>query len=151
MVSSCSYSLRSSLIVGSIAKGRWGNVGLARTFSLMLRAQAGQVRYCYEPDCAFREDRLPRHSAKTTSGPSECANGSGSDANDDGVAGIPPTLFTLSEAVDPWVKLVISENADGEIGSNCIAGPSRPAAGASSSPESLDERAASCKPGRATA
>ena len=90
-------------------------------------------------------------SPKPASWPSEREKGSSSDADDDGVVGIPPTLFTLSEAVDPCVKLVISENAEGEIGSNCIAGPSRPAAGASSSPESLDERAASCKPGRATA
>lgn len=47
------------------------------------------------------------------------ASGSSVDVDEDGVAGMPPTLFMLSDAVEPWVKLVISEKAEGETGSTC--------------------------------
>ena len=41
--------------------------------------------------------------------------------DDEGVAGMPPALLMLSDAVEPCVKLVISEKADGETGSMCTA------------------------------
>jgi len=46
-----------------------------------------------------------------------CAKGSRVDDQKDGVAGIPLALFVLSDAVEPWVRFVISENAEGESGS----------------------------------
>lgn len=47
----------------------------------------------------------------------DCANGSCVIVTAEGVTGMPPTLLMLSDALDPCVKVVISEKAEGEIGS----------------------------------
>lgn len=50
-----------------------------------------------------------------------CAKGSCVIGMDEGVAGMPAVLLTLSDALEPCVKVVISEKAEGEMGS-CDAG-----------------------------
>lgn len=51
----------------------------------------------------------------------DCAKGSSIDWVDEGVTGMPLALLMLSDAVEPCVKLVISENAEGEPGPSCAA------------------------------